>query len=47
MRETLGAKSFKIVTIVLLTLFTVVPLYVMVTTAMVLAPMLAMASRNK
>ena len=34
MRETVGAKSFKIVTIVLLTLFTVVPLYVMVTTAM-------------
>ena len=34
MRETLGAKSFKVVTIVLLTLFTVVPLYVMVTTAM-------------
>jgi len=33
-RETVGAKSFKIVTIVLLTLFTVVPLYVMVTTAM-------------
>ncbi len=34
MRETIGAKSFKIVTIVLLTLFTVVPLYVMITTAM-------------
>lgn len=34
MRETMGAKSFKIVTIVLLTLFTVVPLYVMITTAM-------------
>ncbi len=34
MRETLGAKSFKIITIALLTLFTVVPLYVMVTTAM-------------
>ncbi|GGL03603.1 ABC transporter permease [Curtobacterium luteum] len=34
MRETVGAKSFKIVTIVLLTLFTVVPLYVMITTAM-------------
>ncbi|MFJ5146102.1 carbohydrate ABC transporter permease [Curtobacterium sp. NPDC088465] len=34
MRETMGAKSFKVVTIVLLTLFTVVPLYVMITTAM-------------
>lgn len=34
MRETVGAKSFKIVTLVILTLFTVVPLYVMVTTAM-------------
>lgn len=34
MRETVGAKSFKIVTLVVLTLFTVVPLYVMVTTAM-------------
>jgi len=33
-RETMGAKSFKVVTIVLLTLFTVVPLYVMITTAM-------------
>jgi multiple sugar transport system permease protein len=33
-RETVGAKSFKIVTLVVLTLFTVVPLYVMVTTAM-------------
>ncbi|MBP1302297.1 MULTISPECIES: carbohydrate ABC transporter permease [unclassified Curtobacterium] len=30
----MGAKSFKVVTIVLLTLFTVVPLYVMITTAM-------------
>ncbi|PCN49169.1 ABC transporter permease [Curtobacterium sp. 'Ferrero'] len=34
MRETAGAKSFKIVTLVVLTLFTVVPLYVMITTAM-------------
>lgn len=34
MRETVGAKSFKVVTLVLLTLFTVVPLYVMITTAM-------------
>ncbi|MCA5924981.1 MULTISPECIES: carbohydrate ABC transporter permease [Curtobacterium] len=34
MRETAGAKSFKIVTLVVLTLFTIVPLYVMVTTAM-------------
>ncbi|WFR66692.1 carbohydrate ABC transporter permease [Curtobacterium flaccumfaciens] len=34
MRETVGAKSFKIVTLVVLTLFTVVPLYVMITTAM-------------
>ncbi|OIH93168.1 MULTISPECIES: carbohydrate ABC transporter permease [unclassified Curtobacterium] len=33
MRETVGAKSFKIVTLVVLTLFTVVPLYVMITTA--------------
>ncbi|WIB76484.1 carbohydrate ABC transporter permease [Curtobacterium sp. MCPF17_002] len=33
MRETTGAKSFKIVTLVILTLFTVVPLYVMITTA--------------
>ncbi|QKS13753.1 carbohydrate ABC transporter permease [Curtobacterium sp. Csp1] len=33
MRETFGAKSFKVVTLVLLTLFTVVPLYVMITTA--------------
>ena len=33
MRETVGAKSFKVVTLVLLTLFTVVPLYVMITTA--------------
>jgi len=33
-RETAGAKSFKIVTLVVLTLFTIVPLYVMVTTAM-------------
>ena len=33
MRETFGAKSFKIVTLVVLTLFTVVPLYVMITTA--------------
>jgi multiple sugar transport system permease protein len=32
-RETFGAKSFKIVTLVVLTLFTVVPLYVMITTA--------------
>jgi len=32
-RETVGAKSFKIVTLVVLTLFTVVPLYVMITTA--------------
>jgi multiple sugar transport system permease protein len=32
-RETFGAKSFKVVTLVLLTLFTVVPLYVMITTA--------------
>ncbi|MBT1546332.1 carbohydrate ABC transporter permease [Curtobacterium aurantiacum] len=34
MRETTGAKSFKIITLVVLTLFTVVPLYVMITTAM-------------
>ncbi|WP_439692127.1 carbohydrate ABC transporter permease [Curtobacterium sp. SP.BCo] len=33
MRETFGAKSFKVVTLVILTLFTVVPLYVMITTA--------------
>ncbi|MFJ7290078.1 carbohydrate ABC transporter permease [Curtobacterium sp. AB451] len=33
MRETVGAKSFKVVTLVVLTLFTVVPLYVMITTA--------------
>ncbi|MBF4608789.1 carbohydrate ABC transporter permease [Curtobacterium sp. VKM Ac-1393] len=33
MRETFGAKSFKVVTLVVLTLFTVVPLYVMITTA--------------
>ncbi|MFZ7087037.1 carbohydrate ABC transporter permease [Curtobacterium sp. RRHDQ10] len=33
MRETVGAKSFKIIVLVLLTAFTVVPLYVMVTTA--------------
>ncbi|OII03943.1 ABC transporter permease [Curtobacterium sp. MCBA15_007] len=33
MRETTGAKSFKIITLVVLTLFTVVPLYVMITTA--------------
>jgi multiple sugar transport system permease protein len=33
-RETTGAKSFKIITLVVLTLFTVVPLYVMITTAM-------------
>ncbi|MDP4333744.1 carbohydrate ABC transporter permease [Curtobacterium sp. A7_M15] len=33
MRETVGAKSFKVVTLVILTLFTVVPLYVMITTA--------------
>jgi multiple sugar transport system permease protein len=32
-RETTGAKSFKIITLVVLTLFTVVPLYVMITTA--------------
>jgi multiple sugar transport system permease protein len=32
-RETFGAKSFKVVTLVILTLFTVVPLYVMITTA--------------
>jgi multiple sugar transport system permease protein len=32
-RETVGAKSFKVVTLVILTLFTVVPLYVMITTA--------------
>jgi len=32
-RETFGAKSFKVVTLVVLTLFTVVPLYVMITTA--------------
>lgn len=34
MRETIGAKSFKVVTLAVLTLFTVVPLYVMITTAM-------------
>ncbi|MBT2502916.1 carbohydrate ABC transporter permease [Curtobacterium sp. ISL-83] len=34
MRETVGAKSFKIVVLTLLTIFTVVPLYVMITTAM-------------
>ncbi|QZQ54475.1 carbohydrate ABC transporter permease [Curtobacterium sp. TC1] len=33
MRETFGAKSFRVVTLVILTLFTVVPLYVMITTA--------------
>mgnify|MGYP004723370729 CR=1 FL=1 len=33
MRETFGAKSFKVVTLVVLTLLTVVPLYVMITTA--------------
>jgi multiple sugar transport system permease protein len=32
-RETTGAKSFKIITLIVLTLFTVVPLYVMITTA--------------
>jgi multiple sugar transport system permease protein len=32
-RESVGAKSFKIVTLVVLTAFTVVPLYVMITTA--------------
>jgi multiple sugar transport system permease protein len=32
-RETVGAKSFKVVVLTLLTIFTVVPLYVMVTTA--------------
>ena len=34
MRETVGFKSFKVITLVVLTLFTVVPLYVMITTAM-------------
>lgn len=34
MRETVGVKSFKVVTLAVLTLFTVVPLYVMITTAM-------------
>ena len=33
MRETVGAKSFKVIVLVLLTVFTVVPLYVMITTA--------------
>ncbi|MBF4582591.1 ABC transporter permease [Curtobacterium sp. MMLR14_010] len=33
MRETVGAKSFKVVVLTLLTIFTVVPLYVMITTA--------------
>ncbi|MCJ1713503.1 carbohydrate ABC transporter permease [Curtobacterium sp. VKM Ac-2922] len=33
MRETVGAKSFKIIVLALLTVFTVVPLYVMITTA--------------
>ncbi|KQS14444.1 carbohydrate ABC transporter permease [Curtobacterium sp. MCLR17_007] len=33
MRETVGAKSFKVIVLALLTVFTVVPLYVMVTTA--------------
>lgn len=33
MRETTGAKSFKVITLIVLTLFTVVPLYVMITTA--------------
>ncbi|MDN4650019.1 carbohydrate ABC transporter permease [Curtobacterium sp. PsM8] len=33
MRETTGAKSFKVIVLVLLTVFTVVPLYVMITTA--------------
>jgi multiple sugar transport system permease protein len=32
-RETVGAKSFKVVVLTLLTIFTVVPLYVMITTA--------------
>jgi len=32
-RETVGAKSFKVIVLVLLTVFTVVPLYVMITTA--------------
>jgi len=32
-RETVGAKSFKIIVLALLTVFTVVPLYVMITTA--------------
>ncbi len=33
MRETVGAKSFKIIVLALLTVFTIVPLYVMITTA--------------
>jgi multiple sugar transport system permease protein len=33
-RETTGSKSFRIVTIVVLTLFTVVPLYVMITSSL-------------
>ncbi|ROP60716.1 carbohydrate ABC transporter membrane protein 2 (CUT1 family) [Curtobacterium sp. PhB130] len=33
MRETMGAKSFKVIVLALLTVFTVVPLYVMITTA--------------
>ena len=33
MRETTGAKSFKVIVLALLTVFTVVPLYVMITTA--------------
>ncbi|NII42043.1 multiple sugar transport system permease protein [Curtobacterium flaccumfaciens] len=33
MRETVGAKSFKVIVLALLTVFTVVPLYVMITTA--------------
>jgi multiple sugar transport system permease protein len=32
-RETVGAKSFKVIVLALLTVFTVVPLYVMITTA--------------
>ncbi|KQO62291.1 carbohydrate ABC transporter permease [Curtobacterium sp. Leaf261] len=34
MRETTGSKSFRVITIVLLTLFTVVPLYVMITSSL-------------
>lgn len=34
MRETIGAKSFRVIVLVVLSIFTIVPLYVMVTSAM-------------